>query len=352
MERFSSLFTLACLPSTVMVFILIALLKGQTAFAGTESIGKILKNNEISRLDHINQEWTNDFDRISLEDKIKTYNNTLNQLNFLNTVISNNEVIINDNISIFKSMILTGHYDEDLSSILKSKSLEQKLNISQKNELEQQVMILDGEIENLRVKLKVINETKNKKIIALYDDIKNRIISDAQLEIDETFKGTAFCDEFQSIRTCLKSQKQAMQEKFKHQIDIPLEIKLNSFIVTDATQNMAGDLSYQASVTYSLNYNKVADNYIRDYLGLNKFTFILSSNHNATDYFINNEKVGTGKSISLSGDYAGVYNVRAEYKDKSQSMKINFMPNQTYFFPFKQTVPYNLKKKVEMAKKK
>ncbi len=313
----------------------------------------ILNSIENAELDEINTAWKLEYDVINLDNSIDYYNTNMNQLNFINTVIENNEIIIKDNLTIFNKMVLGGNYDEALSNILKSKSEEQKINFEKQVELKKSLSTLESDIESLRVKLKVLNEIKNKKVIALYNKIKDRFSSQANTQHTSMYSSKTKCDEYQSIMSCLKSQKTAMKNTFKNTMILPLKVNVNNFEVLDATQSMSGELSFDAEISYTLSYNQLTDDIIRDLLSLDKFQFTLSSTHQGARYYINNDFVGSGKSLEISGDYMGVNDVRAEFSERSQSLKINFEPNGTYFFPFEVGPDRErIKEQLSLAKKK
>ncbi len=313
----------------------------------------ILNASENAELEKINQEWQFEYEVINLDNSIDYYNTNMSQLNFIRTVIQNNEVIIKDNLSIFNKMILAGNYDDALSNILKSKSEEQKVNFEKRSELKKSLSSLESDIESLRVKLKVLNEIKNKKVIALYNRIKDRFNSQSNTQHISMYSAKTKCDEYQSIMACLKSQKTAMKNTFKDTMLLPLKVNVNNFEVVDASQSMSGDLSFDAEISYTLSYNQLTDDIIRDLLSLDKFNFTLSSTHQGARYFINNDFVGSGINLTLTGDYMGVYDVRAEYSGRSQSLKINFEPNGNYFFPFDVGPDREaIKESLSLAKKK
>lgn len=304
------------------------------SYSGFLSAADLLNSSEQQKLDQINQAYQSQYQATQIDDKS-------NQLNELNANVEsakiklvNNFDIVSTDTQALQSKIQQGEFDQQLSEHLRQvaqtiANLKQQVNSSLA-----QIDVLEREISDSRSEIVQLDRTKSDALVELYDDIKQRYIRSAQQVYNDDYQGQLQCDVTESISVCVNRNLSSMRNAFmlsKGGLD---RVKLNQFKVVDATQKLSGDLVYSVSASYQLVYSPNIEMELRKTLGLDKIRFVLRSNSPDTVFYIGDERIGSGETVNVSGDYVGLYNVKAVNHGKVQSLRLTLENDGDYYFPF------------------
>ncbi|MDP5253164.1 MULTISPECIES: hypothetical protein [unclassified Vibrio] len=305
-----------------------------SSYSGYLSAADLLNANEQQQLNQINQAYQSQYQATRIDDK----NNQLNELNAnvesAKIKLVNNFDIVSTDTQALQSKIQQGEFDQQLSEHLRQvaqtiANLKQQVSSSLA-----QIDVLEREISDSRSEIIQLDRTKSDALVELYDDIKQRYIRSAQQVYNDDYQGQLQCDVTESISVCVNRNLSSMRNAFmlsKGGLD---RVKLTQFKVVDATQKLSGDLVYSVSASYQLVYSPNIEMELRKTLGLDKIRFVLRSNSSDTVFYIGDERIGSGETVNVSGDYVGLYNVKAVNNGKVQSLRLTLENDGDYYFPF------------------
>lgn len=305
----------------------------------------LVNGSEQAQLETINSEYSSRYSEVGLDDTIALYNKTSSSIDANKIKLLNNIDIVKADSKVFQEKLVLGEYDEGIAVALRGVSSSiSKLN-QELAESEAKLIELNKTIAASQSSVTQIERDKNEQLLALYREIKDRHLKEANVVHRENYSGKLECKVTESLSACVNRNLPYMKNAFALEKGGSERIKLTSYKVVDATQKLNGDLTYTVSAEYKNAFNSNLDGEIRKALNLDKIRFVFRSNSADTEYFINDEKVGSGDTIELSGNYVGVYNVRAVNKGTTQSLRLNLKNDGDYFFPFtKKAQKTNVKK--------
>jgi uncharacterized coiled-coil protein SlyX len=308
-------------------------LAGVTMMSGAWA-SELVNGSEQAKLDTINSEYSSRYGEVGLDDTISLYNKTSSSIEANKIKLLNSVDIIKADSKVFQEKLLQGEYDEGIALALRGVSTSiNKLN-TELADAEAKLNELNKTIASNQVSVTQIERDKNDQLLALYRDIKDRHLKEANVVHKENYSGKLECKVTESLSSCVNRNLPYMKNAFALEKGGSERIDLTSYKVVDATQKLNGDLTYTVSAEYKNAFNSNLDGEIRKALNLDKIRFVFRSNSAKTDYYINDEKVGSGDVIELSGNYVGVYNVKAVNNGKTQSLRLNLKNDGDYFFPF------------------
>ncbi|WP_394152165.1 hypothetical protein [Vibrio maritimus] len=294
----------------------------------------LVNGSEQAQLETINSEYSSRYSEVGLDDTIALYNKTSSSIDANKIKLLNNIDIVKADSKVFQEKLVLGEYDEGIAVALRGVSSSiSKLN-QEIAESEAKLIELNKTIATSQSSVTQIERDKNEQLLALYREIKDRHLKEADVVHRENYSGKLECKVTESLSACVNRNLPYMKNAFALEKGGSERIKLTSYKVVDATQKLNGDLTYTVSAEYKNAFNSNLDGEIRKALNLDKIRFVFRSNSADTEYYINEEKVGSGDTIELSGNYVGVYNVRAVNKGKTQSLRLNLKNDGDYFFPF------------------
>ncbi|GMQ46373.1 hypothetical protein [Vibrio sp. 10N] len=295
---------------------------------------ELVNSTEQTKLDTINSEYSTRYNEVGLDDTISLYNKTSSSIEANKIKLLNSLDIIKADSQVFQEKLLQGEYDEGIALALRGVSTSiNKLN-TELADAETKLKELNKTIASNQASVTQIERDKNDQLLALYRSIKDRHLKEANEVHREDYSGKLECKVTESLSACVNRNLPYMKNAFALEKGGSERINLTSYKVVDATQKLNGDLTYTVSAEYKNAFNSNLEGEIRKALNLDKIRFVFRSNSATTDYYINDEKVGSGDVIELSGNYVGVYNVKAVNNGKTQSLRLNLKNDGDYFFPF------------------
>ncbi|CAH0529680.1 hypothetical protein [Vibrio hippocampi] len=304
------------------------------SYGSLSSASELINFDEQIALDDINRQYESSYQATGLEQNVSHYNTLSSDIESVKIKLTNSIDIVNTDSLKLKDQLIAGQYDESLVLTLRNMSA----NIARLKTLlannETELATLTESIATGQNDVNHLARTKNKQLLSLYEQIKSRHVSSARTVLSDTVTGQIECDVTQSLSACVNSNLTSMKNSFVLGKGGAERIAIDSFKVTDATQKMSGDLSYTVNAKYKRVYNANLEVELRKALGLEKIFFVFRSNTKGTEYYINDQKVGRGEKVQISGNYVGVYDVKAVKGGKTQSLKLNLENDGDYFFPF------------------
>jgi uncharacterized coiled-coil protein SlyX len=295
---------------------------------------ELVNSLEQTKLDTIISEYSLRYNEVGLDDTISLYNKTSSSIESNKIKLLSSIDMIKADSKAFQDKLLQGEYDEGLALALRGVSTAiNKLNAELADE-EIKLKELNKTIASNQASVTQIERDKNDQLLALYRTIKDRHLKEANVVHQENYSGKLECKVTESLSACVNRNLPYMKNAFALEKGGSERINLMSYKVVDATQKLSGDLTYTVSAEYKNAFNSNLEGEIRKALNLDKILFVFRSNSANTDYYINDEKVGSGDVIELSGNYVGVYNVKAVNNGKTQSLRLNLKNDGDYFFPF------------------
>ncbi len=295
---------------------------------------ELVNSTEQTKLDTINSEYSSRYSEVGLDDTISLYNKTSSSIEANKIKLLNSIDIVKADSQVFQEKLLQGEYDEGIALALRGVSTSiNKLN-TELADAETKLKELNKTIASNQASVTQIERDKNDQLLALYRSIKDRHLKEANVVHQENYSGKLECKVTESLSACVNRNLPYMKNAFALEKGGSERINLTSYKVVDATQKLNGDLTYTVSAEYKNAFNSNLEGEIRKALNLDKIRFVFRSNSAKTDYYINDEKVGSGDVIELSGNYVGVYNVKAVNNGKTQSLRLNLKNDGDYFFPF------------------
>ncbi|GAL34244.1 hypothetical protein JCM19240_1152 [Vibrio maritimus] len=285
-------------------------LAGVTMMSGAWA-SELVNSSEQSELDTINSEYSSRYSEVGLDDTISLYNKTSSSIEANKIKLLNSIDIVKADSQVFQEKLLQGEYDEGIALALRGVSTSiNKLN-TELADAETKLKELNKTIASNQASVTQIEREKNDQLLALYRSIKDRHLKEANVVHQENYSGKLECKVTESLSACVNRNLPYMKNAFALEKGGSERINLTSYKVVDATQKLNGDLTYTVSAEYKNAFNSNLEGEIRKALNLDKIRFVFRSNSANTDYYINDEKVGSGDVIELSGNYVGVYNVKA-----------------------------------------
>lgn len=301
------------------------------SFAGT----KVLNSQEEVVLESIVTKWDDGYKTLNIESTLNEYNKVLTDLNLIEENKISTRSFIEKDIDLLSEVSLKGEYDNSLSEKIKNKSNYLRTLIESYASKSKLLSKINSDVALKESKLRDLEQSKNKEIISLYQRVKSRAILDSSKAHIAEYSGKLKCDTYESIQDCINRNKNEMKKSFKLGLGLFDSVLIKDFKVTNASQNMNGDLNYSIKSEYVIKFDDTIDKRIRNELGLTKISFTLKSNNENVTYYIDDKKVGKGKLVNVTGDYNGIKNVIAKMEEKSQSLRLSLKPNEVYYFPFK-----------------
>lgn len=294
----------------------------------------LLNQRETTTLEGINTQYTKGLQQINIDDALNDYNTTESRIGVVKAQALINEANIKRDAHLFNERLIQGDFDESLSESLRKMAgnvEEYNLNIK---DLNTKLGEINSILSTKKQELSSIEKVKSDDLLSLYKQVKDRLIQNANRTIEDTFSGKQKCGNTETLQDCLRRAESSIKREFILGIGSIDTVKIRKFEYIDASQNLQGITQYDAAISYNLVYSESISQDIREELGLQSIKFSLRSNSPDTIYYIDNQKVGQGKHVTITGDYVGIYNVRASNSGVNQSLRLKFKPSGSYYFPF------------------
>ncbi|USD56813.1 hypothetical protein J4N44_23445 [Vibrio sp. SCSIO 43155] len=312
---------------------IIAIMVG-VAWSGTIAASELINFNEQDTLNSINTAYDQQYSALRIDENISHYNKLNAEIESTKIKLATNVEMIKSDSNRLKDKLVDGVYDESL--ILTLRNMSAKVN-SMKKEIETAGKLLVETKQQLsqdQQEASQIERVKNDALLALYEKIKARHLNESKRVINDTYSGQLQCNVAESLSTCVNRNLPSIKNAFVLSKGGLSRIKLTSFKVVDANQKLNGDLSFTADASYKHNYSANTEVELRQALDLDNVRFVFRSNSPQTVFYINDQEVGSGERVDVTGNYVGIYSVRAVNNHKTQSLKLNLKNGGDYFFPF------------------
>ena len=292
---------------------------------------KLINELELSELETINDQFGQEQELIALNNdssslaaEFWTYKNTQAELDNLKSYLEELVLSIKDTDSQPMS--------ELIEAISRKNDLEKSLDSF--STLEEKQNKLEASYTSLMNNKKTLNVEKLK----LFNKIINRLESEINNSfIDGSYIGVIRCRKNILMHDCLNQNESLIKSMIT---DKSIYLNENSFFDTykiiDANLNFSGDLSIAVQFSSQASLSNEVYEAVNEKLGLKSVEIILKSNFPA-DWYIDGNKVGTGKKLSFELP-SGYHGIMATYNGLSQSSVENIRKPTT--------LTYNLKKKI------
>lgn len=303
-------------------------------WSGVVAASELIDFEERDKLNNINSSYEQQYSELRIDENIARFNKLNADIESTKIKLDNNIEMIKSETSRLKDKLVEGVYDESL--ILTLRNLSAKVN-SMKHQIEtagKQLAETKKELSHGQQQAAQVERVKNDAILALYEQIKSRHMNEAKQVVKDTYEGSLQCNVAESLSTCVNRNLPSIKNAFVISKGGLSRIKLTGFRVVDATQRLNGDLSFIADASYKHSYSTNTEVELRKALNLDNVRFVFRSNSSKTSFYINDQKVGSGERVDVTGNYVGVYSVRAVNNGKAQSLKLNLKNGGDYFFPF------------------
>ncbi|AUW07425.1 hypothetical protein [Vibrio campbellii] len=291
---------------SVLSIAIVGVLFGANAYANANFL---LNSDEASTLAEINTVYETSHDALNVDGTINRYNQVESDISLIKVQLISNEEYIRSGMNLLQTKILKGEFDSELSSSLQVMANNVNTYNSALDAKNNELSGITVDLENKKTELAAIEKTKNEQLISLYDSTKGRLIAESKKTIDTTFTGKLTCDKDESLRDCVSRSEPSMKRSFQLSLGGIDSTKITKFEIVDAMQNFKGVMRYEIAASYNQIYSDSMDKDLRSVLDLEKIRFVLRSNSDSTVYYINEERVGKGKRVELSGNYIGIYDV-------------------------------------------
>lgn len=303
-------------------------------YSSVSSASQLINFDERIALDDINSQYLSSYQATGLEQNVSYYNTLSSDIESAKIKLLNSIDIVNTDSLKLKDKLVEGEYDEGLVLTLRNMSANIARLKAQLITNEQELAVLSETITSGQNDVNRLARTKNQQLLGLYEQIKSRHIASANKVLHDTVSGQIECNVTQSLSACVNSNLTSMKNSFVLGKGGAERIAIDSFKVIEATQTLTGELSYTVDAKYKRVYNANLEVELRSALGLEKIFFVFRSDAKDTQYFINEQRVGQGEKVQISGNYVGVYDVKATRGSSVQSLKLNLENDGDYFFPF------------------
>ncbi|WP_241210254.1 hypothetical protein [Vibrio sp. AND4] len=303
-------------------------------WSGGASASELINFDEQDELNRINTAYEQDFGALGVDENIAHYNKLNAEIESTKIKLINSVDRIKSDSSRLKDKLVDGVYDESL--ILTLRNMSAKVN-TMKKQIEtagKELIETKRALSDDQQAASQVERAKNDALLALYENIKARHLTESKRVINDTFEGNLQCNVAESLSTCVNRNLPSIKNAFVLSKGGLSRTQLTSFRVVDATQRLNGDLSFTADASYKHAYNANTEIELRQALNLDKVRFVFRSNSKNTVFYINDQEVGSGEVVDVTGNYIGIYSVRAVNNGKIQSLKLNLKNGGDYFFPF------------------
>ncbi|MGR5117594.1 hypothetical protein ACPV5W_02540 [Vibrio astriarenae] len=298
------------------------------------SASDLVDFNEQMRLNEITSSFQEQYDEFGLESSISKFNELTANIESSKIKLINNIDIIKSDIDQMQSKLMQGEYDDSLALMLRNTSSNVARLRKDLAQSESTLIETEAKIKLTESSIKQLERVKNDQLLELYEEIKQRHVKNSNQVLSDDFSGQLSCNVTDSLSACMNRNLPSMKNAFILKNGGMERVEVVDFSVVDATQKLNGDLTYAVSVKYKHVYSPNTEVELRKALGLEKVRFTLASNSNETTFYINERRVGTGESVDVSGNYVGVYNVKAVNGTQTQSLRLDLENRGEYFFPF------------------
>ncbi|CAH1591311.1 conserved hypothetical protein [Vibrio jasicida] len=304
------------------------------AWSGVTAASELINFNEQDKLNNIKSAYQQEYSALNIDENIAHYNKLNAEIESTKIKLVNNVEMIKSDSNRLTDKLVDGVYDESLMLTLRNMS--SKVN-SMKKEIETAGKLLAETKQQLsqdQREASQIERKKNDALLALYEKIKARHLDDSKRVINDTYQGQLQCNVSESLSTCVNRNLPSIKNAFVLSKGGLSRIQLTRFRVVDANQRLNGDLSFTADASYKHAYSANTEVELRQALNLDRVRFVFRSNSESTVFYINDQEVGSGGRVDVTGNYVGVYSVRAVNSNQTQSLKLNLKNGGDYFFPF------------------
>lgn len=304
------------------------------AWSGVTAASELINFNEQDKLNSIKSAYQQEYSALNIDENIAHYNKLTAEVESTKIKLANNVDMIKSDSNRLKDKLVDGVYDESL--ILTLRNMSSKVN-SMKKEIETAGKLLAEtklQLSQDQREVSQIERKKNDALLALYEKIKARHLDDSKRVINDTYQGQLQCNVSESLSTCVNRNLPSIKNAFVLSKGGLSRIQLTRFRVVDANQRLNGDLSFTADASYKHAYSANTEVELRQALNLDRVRFVFRSNSKNTVFYINDQEVGSGDRVDVTGNYVGVYSVRAVNSNQTQSLKLNLKNGGDYFFPF------------------
>ncbi|WP_394241578.1 hypothetical protein [Vibrio astriarenae] len=302
---------------------------------GQVSASDLVDFNEQIRLNEITSSFQEQYDEIGLESSVLMFNELNASIESSKIKLINNIDIIKSDVDQMQSKLMQGEYDDSLVLMLRKASSNVASLRKELAQSEATLIETEAKIKVSESSIKQLERAKNDDLLALYEDIKTRHVKKSNQILSEDFSGQLSCNVTDSLSACMNRNLPSMKNAFILKNGGLERVEIVDFTVVDATQKLNGDLTYAVNANFKHVYSPNTEIELRKALGLEKVRFTLASNSKDTVFYINERRVGGGETVDVSGNYVGVYNVKAVNGAQTQSLRLDLENQGEYFFPFK-----------------
>ncbi|MDR9826224.1 hypothetical protein RCJ22_11445 [Vibrio sp. FNV 38] len=330
------------------------LLVGSSSFSNAS---ELIDFNEQIKLNEITDSFQEQYEEIGLEKDVYRFNELNSNIESSKIKLINNIDIIKSDTNQLQSKLVQGEFDDSLALMLRKASanvstLRKKLSVDEAFLIE-----TEGKIKESESTVKQLERRKNDDLLALYEVVKNRHVAKSRRILSQEYSGQLSCSVTDSLSACVNRNLPSMRNAFVLNNGGLERVEITDFSVVDATQKLNGDLTYTVSAKFKHVYSPNTEVELRKALGLEKVRFTFTSNSKDTVFYINERRVGAGESVDVSGNYIGIYSVKALNGNQTQSLKLDLANRGEYFFPFsnassQKTVKSSSKVKNKLEKEK
>jgi len=315
---------------------------------------EVITSSEENALYEIQTKYDVDNQLISANDKLSNYNKRQYEYKSLANTIFADKKKYERFIKALPETVISGEgvaeYFKDIENLLlaidKAESEYVATGIALKEEYQM--------IEMDYAKLNDLRAERNEKLYSLKKQVVDRLVSDLSKPNSQhrfNRQGSAVCSRFQSIKDCLDENKAIIVSKIKKSEPFLNDRSvLLSYEVNNASMNMDGGLNYDVSMAFKSSYNTRVESLLNEKFGLKSAIISLESNVDV-DWFVDGNKVGTGKNIQHEVTL-GRHGILASYKSKDQSSIEVIESNGAFTYIFDNTVAPLLPQKTVKVKEK
>ncbi|NKF49743.1 hypothetical protein G3R49_04020 [Shewanella sp. WXL01] len=297
---------------------------------------EVITSSEKNTLKDIERQYNIDPQLISVNDKFSRHNKKANDIEELKKKIESEKARYEELVGQLQDKILAkanmpAFYRQIEDTVNGIDSLETRTRLD--------TQALEGEREDIQAEYKSINakrSEKSQKLFKLKKDITDRLVADlskSSSELPVNINGSTECSKFQSIADCLKESKSYILSNTRNESPFLTDKSvLLDYEVLDANMNMHGELNYKVAMKFKPSYNKKIDSIINEELGLKSAMITLVSNVDA-DWYINGNKVGTGKKL-FHEIPLGKHGILASYQSEDKSSVEDIEGNGVFNYNF------------------
>ncbi|WP_298940733.1 hypothetical protein [uncultured Psychromonas sp.] len=313
------------------------------SFATNLSALELVTPSEESAIEQINQEYDINSLLISSNNKLGRYNKNEFEYRALGLEIEHSKNNYQKSLNVLSEKVVAKdnvqQFFKDLEAlVLKIDTLEKDYeNKGLELKEEHKSILNDGQ------KLKDTRIKRSTELAALKQKVVGRLTSelaDPKSVKNVSLSGTAVCTKFQSINECLNENESQIIKTAKQSDDFLNERSvLLSYKIVDASQNLDGELSYRAAISFKPSYNSKIESILNEKFGLKSAVLTLKSNVKV-DWYIDGNKVGSGKEITHEVSL-GRHGILASYNSIGQSTIEVIESNGEFFYTFSEKTKKN-----------